>query len=357
MITSRCLPDLLVGEDGQAITSPQQWPARRAQVLKAILDVVYGGMPPVVKATGRLLGNNNAALPFPARYRQYQVQFEGARPYWFRLDLLLPPGQGGHYPVIISGDGCWRYYHDQVELKLLNRGYALALFSRVELIPDVYHTHDQRTGGLYDVFPDHTFGAIAAWAWGYHRCIDVLETIPEIDSSRIAVTGHSRGGKTALLAGATDERIALTNANNSGCCGAGSHHFQGPGAETIDRITTNFPFWFARGLAEYARRDHELPVDQHMLKAAVAPRALLTTEALGDLWANPQGTWRTHQGARPVYELLGAAAKQAIYYRPGRHAHLPEDFQTLLDFMDWQFKGIAPSRKYNVNPFAGEASA
>jgi hypothetical protein len=117
----------------------------------------------------------------------------------------------------------------------------------------------------------------------------------------------------------------------------------------------NYPYWFTPELAEYANRDHELPIDQHMLKAAVAPRALLTTEAMDDLWANPYGTMQTHLAARRVYEFLGIADQQAIYYRPGYHAHLLEDYLTLLDFADWRFFGKQPQIVYNVDPFTPQA--
>src|SRR5205823_14582644 len=130
-----------------------------------------------------------------------------------------------------------------------------------------------------------------------HRVVDYLSTLDVIDKKHIAATGHSRGGKAALLAGATDERIALTAPNNSGCGGAGCYRFQADKSEDITAILKNFPFWFEPRFHEFIGRIDRLPIDQHTVKALVAPRALLSTEALDDLWANPKGTQQTYLAA------------------------------------------------------------
>jgi hypothetical protein len=111
-------------------------------------------------------------------------------------------------------------------------------------------------------------------------------------------------------------------------------------------------FWFGPRLSEYIGREAELPFDQHFLKAAIAPRLLLTTEALGDLWANPAGTWQTHAAAREVYRFLGVEERIGIWYRAGGHAHGRADLETLLDFMDWHFRGRQPVFRYDRDPFA-----
>jgi hypothetical protein len=165
--------------------------------------------------------------------------------------------------------------------------------------------------------------------------VDYLETLPEADKTRIAVTGHSRGGKAALLAGALDERIALTAPNNSGCMGAGCTRVPHDG-ESLERIASVFPYWFSTRLAEFVGRETRLPFDQHSVKALVAPRALLSTEGLEDRWANPDGAQLTHDAAKPVFDFLGASDKIGIVFRPGGHGHTPEDWTTLLDFADRQ---------------------
>jgi hypothetical protein len=109
--------------------------------------------------------------------------------------------------------------------------------------------------------------------------------------------------------------------------------------------------WLSPRLRAYVGREEELPFDQHAVKALIAPRALLTTEALADLWANPTGTWQTHLAAREVYRFLGVESRIGISYREGPHAHLLADWEAFLDFADWQFRGQAPARRFDACPF------
>ena len=165
------------------------------------------------------------------------------------------------------------------------------------------------------------------------------------------MVGHSRGGKAALLAGATDERITLTGANGSGAGGAGCFRFQGPGSEALADVVGAFPHWFSPRLKQFAGREDELPIDQHFLKALIAPRALLTTEAMQDHWANPFGAWLSHLAAREVYKFLGVEDRIAIAYRDGGHDHSMADWRTLLDFYDTVFRGKARADILQANPF------
>jgi hypothetical protein len=176
------------------------------------------------------------------------------------------------------------------------------------------------------------------------RVMDHLATLPWVDRSRIVITGHSRSGKAALWAGALDERFALVVPQGSGCGDMGSHRFRGPGSEGLADLTGNFPHWFVPGLRGFAGLEQHLPFDQHFVAALVAPRALLSIDALGDAWANPYGTGVTHLGARPVYELLGAARGPAISFREGPHELSDADWRTLLDHADLVFLGKGPAR-------------
>ncbi len=318
------LPDLLLALDGTPVTQPSQWAARRSEVHQLAVPLAYGPWPAVSnRTTCEMLHAATVRRFDDARLWTCRVLGDGI--HRFLLRVFAPAGTASH-AAVLNGDGCWHYATDTVIADMLRRGYAFAQFNRVEIAPDT-------PGARLPV------GALAAWAWGYHRAVDALGQIDLVDPARIAVVGHSRGGKAALLAGATDERIALTSANNSGAGGAGCFRVSGPGAETLADVTQAFPHWFGPGLAAYAGREHALPFDQHFLKALVAPRALLTTEALDDLWANPVGSWRTHDAAHAVYDLLGAGDRIAITYRPGGHDHAPADWSTLLDYCDVVFRG------------------
>lgn len=349
------LPDLFRFEGGQRVRTVADWRRRRQELLDIILDIEYGRLPPAPSAVyaEELLHEPAAQLP-GARHVRHRLTMPTDRALGFALDLLVPPG-GGPFPVVLNGDACWGFPANEIVHEVLGRGYALAVFNRVEIVPD--QDEPLRISGLYSVYPHGDYGALAAWAWGYHRCVDFLQTRGDVDATRIAITGHSRGGKAVLLAGATDERIALTAPNDSGCCGAGCFRYQGPGSETLADIVRRFPYWFGPRLSEFVGREQSLPFDQHSLKALVAPRPLLSTEALGDLWANPTGTWQTHLAAREVYRFLGAEERIGIWYRQGGHNHGPADWSALLDYADWQLRGLAPRTRFDVDPFGGLSAA
>lgn len=228
-----------------------------------------------------------------------------ARQVPFHLMLTLPPGKGP-FPVVVRGDLCWGRVKPEIAAEIARRGYILADFDRTEIVPD---KKGDRNGPGYVAYPDLDASATAFWAWGYHRVIDVLMKHEDVDKAKIVVTGHSRGGKTTIVAGLMDDRIALTVPNNSGCGGAGCYRYQAPKSEAIENITKSFPYWFQPQFTDFIGKIDRLPIDQHSVKAAFAPRALLTCEALGDLWANPEGSQVTYAAAREVYDYLGAATR------------------------------------------------
>ena len=200
----------------------------------------------------------------------------------------------------------------------------------------------------------HAWGALAAWAWGASRCLDYLVTDPAVAADRVAVIGHSRGGKTVLWAAAEDQRFALACSNDSGCGGAALSRRRVPHRETLPVINRAFPHWFDANFKRYNDREDELPVDQHELIALIAPRAVAVASASEDLWADPRGEYLSVVHARPVYRLFGHDALGAAPEMPaigdalhgdGAHYHLREgkhnlalvDWQAYWDFVDRTF--------------------
>lgn len=343
------LPDPFRFTDGKRVKTKKDWERRRQELERLVQHYAYGHLPP---AGGKVRVEETASIRLdgvPATEKSLRLNMGPGRKIHARLVLTIPDGHGP-FPAIVDGDLGWGRRAPEIVAEAVRRGYLLAEFDRTDLVPD----KNERTGTLNAAYPDGDFGALAGWAWGYHRVADYLLTLPQVDGKRLIATGHSRGGKAALLAGALDERFALTAPNNSGCMGAGNTRFPHEG-ETLERIVTVFPYWFSPRLKEFIGKEDRLPFDQHELKALVAPRALLTTEGMGDTWANPPGTQMTHQAAKLVYDFLGAGDKIGVVFRPGGHGHTPEDWTALFDFADAKLLGKTVKRPFDTLAYPDEA--
>jgi hypothetical protein len=190
--------------------------------------------------------------------------------------------------------------------EVIRRGYALAILDRTQIaLDDESKYRDGVINAFHgkDPLPADGGRAIAAWAWAGSRVLDYLLTDPAIDRHRIGVAGHSRMGKTALWAAAADDRFAIVLANNSGCGGAAlARRNYG---ETVALLNKVRPHWFCENHHAFNGRESDMPFDQHMLIALVAPRFVYVTSADEDLPADPRGEFLSCVAASPVYELLG----------------------------------------------------
>src|SRR4051812_11866795 len=210
------LPDPLVFRDGSKVASPQDWPRRREELKGLVQFYEYWHLPPApgnVKATE--IGSREMA-DIGATEKRLKLEMGPNMQLSVHLDLTIPNGPGP-FPAIICGDLCWGKIKPEIVAAIVKRGYMLAEFDRTDLANDKKNV----PYALNIAYPDYDPSALTAWAWGFHRVVDYLGTLPNVDKAHIAATGHSRGGKAVPLAGALDERIALTNPNDSGCGGGG----------------------------------------------------------------------------------------------------------------------------------------
>jgi hypothetical protein len=351
------LPDPFQNADGTRANTPEEWNRKRNQIEALVVGLEYGGLPPKPECFHFETCNAGKApqvhtIAITAGTLSKQLTFE--------LRLFIPEREGP-LPVVLTGDGCYRFMNDEVVAEINARGCIAASFDRTMLVRNVYTEPEAKDSPLYRVYPGIESGSLAGWAWGYHRCIDVLMQLPFVDKENIAVTGHSRGGKTALLASATDSRIAFAAPNGSGGGGTASWRYrmegyngpeyEDPHSETLAGMLDVVPHWFGPQFREYCDRENELPFDQHFLEVLVAPRYLLHTEGFGDIWSNPKGSYQTLMAAREVYQLLGASDHIVSRFRPGFHWHKPEDFRALLDVMESKITGKPLPKTFYENPF------
>lgn len=342
------LPDPFERLDGTRITSPAEWAARRREIRAQLLHYQYGFMPPApgnVRAEEMSL---RTVLEGAATEKRIVLSFGPGHTLELRVGMIVPEGPGP-FPVVVKNDVSLG--HVPIAGDLVRRGYAICEYVRTDLDPD----ERDLVGPAQAAYPGYDWGTLAVWAWGGMRVVDYLLTQPFVDPGRIAVTGHSRGGKVALLTGALDERVSLTAPNGSGAGGAACYRVQGAEPETLELITRpeRFGYWFVPRLREFAGRESRLPFDQHFLRALVAPRAVLSTDARDDLWANPLGAQQAWLAAQPVFEFLGAGDQNGIFLREGGHDQTVADWLALLDFMELRFFGREPpgGRRFDRAPF------
>jgi len=376
------LPDPLVFASGAAVDTAAGWRRRRAEILELFAGCVFGRTP---RPTPRLhfrVAAQGEALSGLARWQLVRGTFPdtaagGAAPA-LEILVLAPARAVGPLPAFVALNHAgnhsvaadpglplssnWRRDHPDENVRrgddaarwpleaILRRGFAVATMYNGDVCPDV---DDGFRHGIHRLFyapgqvrpADGEWGAIGAWAWGFSRIVDCLHEIAEVDARRVALLGHSRLGKAALWAGAQDERAAMVIANASGCCGAALSRRRF--GERAALLNARFPHWLCAAARQWDEREHELPVDQHMLLALIAPRPLYVASAADDLWADPRGEFLAAVAADPVYRLLGAGGLAstefpavdktlrgtiAYHRRRGGHDLNDEDWRYFLEF-------------------------
>jgi hypothetical protein len=389
------LPDALLCDDGSRVKDVQAWQTkRRGEILQSFATHMYGvtpGPPPRVRA--EVTARRADAVDGLATRTLITLRLfdDPAAP---RIHLMLyVPSSVAKPPPVFLGLNYWgnasveadpdiplsdRWMRPSAEVGIVNnrateatrgvhaarwplalalkRGFAVATFFYGDIEED--HAEGWRNGlrgyltkkeGRTAATPEE-WGALGAWGWGLSRALDYLETNPEVDASRVAVFGHSRHGKAALWAGAQDERFALVISNDSGEGGASlaRRNF----GETIAYSIEHAAHRYCERFREFVERANELPFDQHMLLALVAPRPLYIASATEDSLADPRGEFLSAVHAAPVYGLFGHQGlgtaelptpdrsighRIGYHVRTGKHDITAYDWGQYLNFADRHF--------------------
>jgi hypothetical protein len=377
------LPDPLVLADGQPVLDAQTWfVLRRRELLKLYDDNIYGAIPAnAPKATYTVVKTDAHALDGLAMHEDVRIQFgDGTNALTAHLNIYLPAASTKPVPVLLqvvffsnppfpdgitdtasTNSGRRPGFSEAGPItNIFAHGYGYATFRYTDIQPDNSNTFHSGVIAL-TLQPGETkpapdkWGTISAWAWGASRVLDYLETDPLVDSKHVALIGHSRLGKTVLVAGARDPRFALIF---SSCAGEmGSSLARRDYGETVDDMAANFPWQFADNFQKYAGHWNDMPVDTHMIIALNAPHPIFISGGTQDQWADPRGEFLAAVAAGPVYRLVGRqdlgttdgppldtpliTGDLGFHYHTGGHTITASDWKAFLDFADKYFKPVA----------------
>lgn len=394
-VPSYQLPSALKRADGTIISTAFEWMnSQRPSIFNMFETHVYGKIPPRPdELRFELLSSKPDALDGSAVRSEVRIHCRMNNGRSHKMDLLiyLPRSAKKPVPVFLGLNfkgnhaasrekdimipDCWfknteegylngkanegsraiQDYRWQFD-KVINAGFGSATICYNDIFPD---REDGWSDSIYKLFyedddfksSNREFGAIGAWAWGLQRGMDYLETLTEVDKNKVVVHGHSRLGKTALLAGTSDKRFSIVISNDSGCGGAAiSRRCFG---ESLEIIQDAFPHWFCSKFRSYIGKEDELPLDQHMLISLIAPRPAYIASATEDLWADPKGEFLSGVNALPVYRLFGSEGLGSdimpppdtpvgidigYHIRTGKHDMTAFDWDCVLAFANRHFK-------------------
>lgn len=374
------LPPLLVSSEGRPITTPEEWfTIRRPQIMSLFGNLVYGIVPapesPIVTRF-EVVKTQADFMNGRATRKDVRLRFENAKGTAEMLILVFTPN-GAKRPTphfLLNSFGSTHddghdahperpgFLRNGIPLgEFLDHGYGLVVVYQGDL---VRHNEVEFLKGIHPLFyrtgqsfpKANEWGVISAVAWGASRAMDYLETDPAVDAKRVAIVGHSKMGKATLWAAAQDPRFALVVSAQSGCGGAAlwKRNF----GENLEKMVTRFPYWLCRNAWKFVRNEEDLPVDQHMLLACIAPRPVYVHSSVDDTWADARGEYLSAYHASEVYRLLGKKGLtsqtsppvgQAIiqsdvgyHIREGGHSIEMFDWKKFLEFADHHLQPKRP---------------
>ncbi|KAK2754813.1 hypothetical protein FQN54_006706 [Arachnomyces sp. PD_36] len=304
------LPNPFLYLDGETkVGSTEEWyECRQPEILQMLQEYQYGYYPDhsVEEVTAQRTGDS------------LSISIDvGEKTGEFTAEINLPDGasSGDPVPVVIAIGVVDNSVY-------LDEGIAVVTFDYSSVAAD----SDSKTGAFWSLYDGEDIGVLTAWAWGFHRTLDALIIeVPEIDGTKVGVTGCSRLGKGALAAGLFDERITLTMPMSSGVQGLGPYRYwdlSGQG-ETLENSKDGAPWWSNDALGTFVGQSERLPFDAHTIAAAIAPRALIIDQGESDPYVNSEGTAAVvFPAAKVVYDWLGVGDRIGVAIRDGGHCDL-----------------------------------
>ncbi len=372
------LPPLLVTAEGKEVATPEDWQnIRRPQIMALFGNLIYGRIPrpdSPLKVDFEVKKTDPEFMQGKATRKDIQIRLSNNNGKVEMLVLVFVPNDATKpVPAFMkhsfdntqslgfdADTGPFRqgFLRNGWPLgEFFKRGYAFVAVYQGDL---VQHNEVEFLHRIYPLFygkgqsfpKAHEWGVLTTVAWGAMRAMDYLETDDDIDHKRVAIMGHSKMGKATLWTAALDERFAMAISAQSGCAGAAL--WRRRSGETLEKMVTRFPYWLCRNAWKFVGREDDLPVDQHMLLACIAPRPVYVHSGVEDTWADARGEYLSAYHASEVYRLLGKkgltseksppAGKAIIesdvgyHVRQGGHSIKKYDWLRFMDFADYHLK-------------------
>ena len=337
---------------------PEDWQAIRKHLVDELMAQEYGVIPEFpYTLEGKIIKEDGSFCAGKSLLKTAELTF--TLPHGvctFPVHLSTPTAPGEH-PLFVCinfrPETPDRYLPSE---EICDRGYAVLSLCYNDVSWDKQDDFADGLGRLLrqaaaenGVKSDRLPGKIAIWAWAMSRALDWALTQSQLCREHVAAIGHSRLGKTALVAGALDERFFCVISNDSGCSGAAIT--RGKPGEHVEHITRNFPFWFCESYQQYVNTEDTMPFEQDWLLAAIAPRLLIVGSAAEDEWAGPSHEYLGCVSASKAWKLLGKTGlvhpdrlpetgdvlhEGSIGYhlRAGKHYMGREDWNRYMDFLD-----------------------
>jgi hypothetical protein len=398
------MPDVLTMNDGTRVTTLEQWKKRREE-MRRILEYYAVGLapPPPGNVKGQEL-RSQLVLDGKVRYRLVRLSFGPAEKLALDIGifttvgasaapaLIMPsgsppgaavlprqpqgPGQGRGVNALLTvgpgpqpaegtpkrkGFGAGGAADPEAiaaRNAALAHGYAYVMFNNNDCGEDTTLRNPDgswafRNTRFYAAYPGYDWGLLRGWAWGVSRIVDYLQTDPSIDRTRLIVSGVSRTGKSALVAGAFDDRLAMVAPVASSGGGTPAYRFSGAergGNEGLSEMMTKYPNWFSPHLHEFWGQVERLPFDEHWFLALAAPRPFIALEGTHDQNVNINAVKQSWLAAEPAFRLLGAADRLGVNWADRPHGMVQDDWDALLAFADKHLLGKPIERRFDQFP-------
>ena len=332
------LPDPFTFADGTKVTTKEQWACRKQEILQLFYQQELGDKPGKPESVTGTVSASSISVKVT----------NAGKTMSFSVSVKMPSGVTGPVPAIIGLGGA------NVPIPA---GVATLTFN-IDEVAQHTNSGSRGKGKFFDMYGSgHSAGATTAWAWGVSRILDVIEadTTKKIDITRIGVTGCSRNGKGAIIAGALDDRIALTIPQESGSGGAACWRISDLEEAAGKKIQTAHEIigenvWYSKRFDPFATKTSTLAIDHHMLPALVAPRAMLVIENNIN-WLGPKSTTGCMRVGALAYQALGATDNFGFSEVPEHgHCQFPSSQQPeLTAFINKFLKNDATAKTAGID--------